>query len=92
MAPDLIVYFGDLDWRSVGAVGIGSIHTFENDTGPDEANHDWHGIFMLYDPAARRPAPDFEHLPVFRIYDVAPTVLTAFGIPVPPDMIGVERH
>jgi hypothetical protein len=33
VAPDLIVYFGDLAWRSVGAVGMGGIHTFENDTG-----------------------------------------------------------
>jgi predicted AlkP superfamily phosphohydrolase/phosphomutase len=90
--PDLIVYFGDLDWRSVGAVGIGSIHTFENDTGPDEANHDWHGIFTLYDPAAPTPAPDFADLPVFRIYDVAPTVLGAFGIDVPADMIGTPRR
>ena len=66
VAPDLIVYFGDLDWRSVGAVGLGSIHTFENDTGPDEANHDWHGIFMLYDPSTPRAAPNFEDLPVFQ--------------------------
>ena len=35
VAPDLIVYFGDLYWRSVGTVGGGRIHTFENDTGPD---------------------------------------------------------
>ena len=27
--PDLIVYFGDLSWRSVGTVGHGSIYTFE---------------------------------------------------------------
>jgi len=91
VAPDLIVYFGDLDWRSVGAVGMGSIHTFENDTGPDEANHDWHGIFMLYDPRQPRPEPDYENLPVFQIYDVAPTVLAAMGIAGPSDMIGTER-
>jgi predicted AlkP superfamily phosphohydrolase/phosphomutase len=91
VAPDLVVYFGDLDWRSVGAVGLGSIHTFENDTGPDEANHDWHGIFMLYDPSRPRAEPSFENLPVFQIYDVAPTVLAAFGLPVPSDMIGKSR-
>ncbi|MBI2964154.1 MAG: alkaline phosphatase family protein [Deltaproteobacteria bacterium] len=86
--PDLIVYFGDLDWRSVGSVGGGSIHTFENDTGPDESNHDWHGIFVMNDPRRPRPEPDLGSLPVFRIYDVAPTVLAAMGIPVPDDMIG----
>ena len=39
VAPDLIVYFGDLYWRSVGTIGGGKLHTFENDTGPDGANH-----------------------------------------------------
>ena len=49
--PDLIVYFGDLDWRSVGSVGLGSVWTFENDTGPDFANHAQQGIFVIPDPA-----------------------------------------
>ena len=92
VAPDLIVYFGDLDWRSVGSVGTGAIHTFENDTGPDEANHDWHGIFTMYDPARPREQATFESLPVFQIFDVAPTVLAAFDITPPPDMIGTARH
>ena len=52
--PDLIVYFGDLHWRSVGSVGLGSMYTFDNDTGPDEANHDWHGIFILNEVGCRR--------------------------------------
>ena len=47
VAPDLIVYFGDLEWRSVGAVGNPSIYTYENDTGPDGANHDRDGIFIM---------------------------------------------
>ena len=47
VAPDLIVYFGDLEWRSVGAVGNPSLYTYENDTGPDGANHDRDGIFIM---------------------------------------------
>lgn len=46
--PDLIVYFGDLRWRSIGTVGWGRIHFQENDTGPDDANHAPHGIFIAY--------------------------------------------
>jgi hypothetical protein len=45
--PDLIVYFGDPHWLSVGSVGMGSICTFDHDTGPDEATHDCYGIFMV---------------------------------------------
>ena len=47
VAPDLIVYFGDLEWRSVGSVGNRSIYTYENDTGPDGANHDRDGVWAM---------------------------------------------
>jgi predicted AlkP superfamily phosphohydrolase/phosphomutase len=86
VAPDLIVYFGDLDWRSVGAVGTGGIHTFENDTGPDEANHDWHGILVL--STAGAPAPLRGPLPEVSIYDVAPTLLHLLGQPIPEGLVG----
>ena len=44
--PDLIAYFGELQWRSVGLVGLESVFTQENDTGPDQANHDIDGCFI----------------------------------------------
>ncbi|HSJ28415.1 MAG TPA: alkaline phosphatase family protein, partial [Acidimicrobiia bacterium] len=47
VAPDLIVYFGDLAWRSVGSIGNRSLYTFENDTGPDGANHDRAGVWAM---------------------------------------------
>jgi predicted AlkP superfamily phosphohydrolase/phosphomutase len=77
--PDLIVYFGDLDWRSAGMVGAG-IHLFENDTGPDDANHAQEGIIIANRPLAS-PGP-------YSIYDVAPTILSWCGLPVPAEMIG----
>jgi predicted AlkP superfamily phosphohydrolase/phosphomutase len=84
IAPDLIVYFGDLAWRSVGSLGLDSIYTFENDTGPDDANHAQQGLYILYDPARdlggrRMPA---------QIMDIAPTVLKYMGEPIPADMQG----
>jgi predicted AlkP superfamily phosphohydrolase/phosphomutase len=85
VAPDLMVYFGNLDWRSIGTVGSRSIHTFENDTGPDDANHDWHGIFMMKTPAGTaQPKGEQQGL---RLYDVAPTVLKLSGLTPPPEMI-----
>ena len=86
MAPDLIVYFGDLSWRSVGAVGMGGIHTFENDTGPDEANHDWYGLFILTTNGA--PAPLHGMQEGVTIYDVAPTLLRLLGQPIPEGLAG----
>lgn len=89
VAPDLTVYFGDLDWRSIGSVGHNAIHTFENDTGPDDANHDWHGIFILRAPdGGRQPRGEQNGL---RLYDVAPTILDLFGIDPVPGMIGASR-
>jgi predicted AlkP superfamily phosphohydrolase/phosphomutase len=86
IAPDLMVYFGDLYWRSVGTVGDGRIHSFENDTGPDGANHAQNGIF-LFRPA-RDGIPGGQQIEGLRITDVAPTVLKLFGLPVPEDMEG----
>jgi len=85
VAPDLIVYFGDLYWRSVGTVGGGRIHTFENDTGPDGANHAPNGIFVLRDNGTAQTGARVEGL---QITDIAPTVLNLFGLPTPNDMEG----
>jgi predicted AlkP superfamily phosphohydrolase/phosphomutase len=82
--PDLVVYFGNLDWRAAGVLGTGSIHMFENDTGPDDANHAQDGIII----ANRKLTPDPKAPSPYSIYDVAPTVLTWCGIPVPEHMIG----
>ncbi len=86
VAPDLIVYFGGLYWRSVGTVGGGKIHTFENDTGPDGANHAENGIF-LFRPAGGGISGG-RRIEGLRITDIAPTILQLFGLPVPQDMEG----
>ncbi len=88
VAPDLLVYFGDLDWRSVGSVGKGQIYTFENDTGPDDSNHAQYGIFILHDP--RHPGGGRRVDPI-SIYDIAPTLLHLLQQPVPVEMIGKVR-
>ncbi len=81
--PDLIAYFGDLTWRSIGSVGDGRIHVRENDTGPDDANHARMGIAIMVGAGMPDQLGDDATL-----YDIAPTVLTAMGLPVPGDMRG----
>jgi predicted AlkP superfamily phosphohydrolase/phosphomutase len=76
VAPDLIVIFGELRWRSVGSLGHGSTYTFENDTGPDEANHAEKGIFILNNaPGQATGSKDGLHL-----WDVHSTILDIFGL------------
>ncbi len=48
--PDLIVYFDDLYWRSAGTLGWKTNYLLENDRGPDDAVHDWHGVLAVHDP------------------------------------------
>ncbi len=82
--PDLFVYFGNLRWRSVGTVGTGQIHTFENDTGPDDANHAQDGLIILAGPGISPSGP----VPGLEIRDLTPTVLELFGLPIPDDLQG----
>jgi len=76
--PDLIIYFGNLAWRSVGSVGLGRIYTFENDTGPDDANHAQRGMFILVEPDKRGNG---------RVQctwrAIAPTMLGLIDLPIP---------
>jgi predicted AlkP superfamily phosphohydrolase/phosphomutase len=83
VVPDLMVYFGDLYWRSVGQVGTGTVHVFENDTGPDDANHAHEGLYILV-ASGVEPGRSGER----SILDVAPTLLTWLGEPLPPELEG----
>jgi predicted AlkP superfamily phosphohydrolase/phosphomutase len=84
-----VVYLGNLDWRSIGSVGIGNIHVYENDTGPDDANHAQEGIFIMAKAAdVQSGVPRGEKKEGLSLYDIAPTVLNAFDLPVPEKMIG----
>lgn len=78
IAPDLVVYFGDLHWRSVGSIGSHSVYTFDNDTGPDEANHDWDGIFLLNQYGCGQTGLSSGPVSGLTIYDIAPLVLKLF--------------
>jgi predicted AlkP superfamily phosphohydrolase/phosphomutase len=84
IAPDLIVYLGNLTWRSVGSLGLNRIHTLENDTGPDDANHAQEGLYIYWDPHRQGQGQG----PRQHLMDVAPTILELMGIPVPADMQG----
>ena len=85
IAPDLIVYFGDLAWRAIGVVGGGERFPVENDTGPDDANHAQHGLVVIADPAHPGQGQLLEGA---QIYDILPTLLTRFGLSAPADLRG----
>jgi predicted AlkP superfamily phosphohydrolase/phosphomutase len=82
--PDLMVYFDDLRLRAIGSVGNDRIVIAENDTGPDSCNHDWDGIFVMSGGGLTGRG----RVEGAQIYDVTPTILGAFGVPRPPDILG----
>lgn len=84
VAPDLIVHFGGLAWRSIGGVGYPTIHVQENDTGPDDCNHAQFGSFVL----AASNAPIQGEVAGAHLLDMAPTLLELAGHDVPPSMQG----
>lgn len=84
IAPDLMVYFGNLHWRAVGSIGYGQHYTLENDTGPDDANHAEEGMFILNDPRSKGRGKIADR----QLMDIAPTVLSLLRLPIPPEMQG----
>jgi predicted AlkP superfamily phosphohydrolase/phosphomutase len=85
IAPDIIIYLGDLHWRSVGSFGFDSIYTFENDTGPDDANHAQDGMIIYYDPQQNLGGATLSGL---QLMDFAPTTLHLMEQPIPEEMQG----
>jgi predicted AlkP superfamily phosphohydrolase/phosphomutase len=59
------------------------VHTLENDTGPDDANHAQDGMIVAAGAGVDARGRLDAHL-----LDVAPTVLDLLGMDVPPDMRG----
>ena len=84
VAPDLIVHFGALYWRSIGSVGHGRLHLEENDTGPDACNHAQFGAFIMAAPNCPLKG-EVEH---GRLLDVMPTLMKLAGYDIPHAMQG----
>jgi predicted AlkP superfamily phosphohydrolase/phosphomutase len=84
VAPDLIVHFGGLDWRSIGTVGYPNIYVQENDTGPDGCNHAQYGMFLLAAPNC----PINGEYEGAKLLDIAPTLLDLAGYEIPESMQG----
>lgn len=82
--PDLMVYLDNLYWRSAGTIGHKKLYLSENDKGPDDAVHDWDGIYILYNQ-------NFEIKNRFLnadILDIFPTVLKYMEVDIPDEISG----
>jgi len=85
LAPDLMIFFAEESWRSLGTVGHTTRVEVGNDTGADGANHSRNGMFALHAPG--RSAPQRR---TASILDVTPTLLDLLGLPADPDLTGAS--
>jgi predicted AlkP superfamily phosphohydrolase/phosphomutase len=83
-APDLMVYFDDLRWRSAGTVGHPDLFLPENDTGPDDSVHSFEGVYAVGSPPEGTEGPAAPQ----SMIDIGPTILAKFGLPIPADVQG----
>jgi len=77
VAPDLMVFFDDLRYRSLGSIGHDGIFSQTNDTGPDGANHAFDGIFISSDKSCTQKS---EEITGMQLQDFLPSVLTRMDI------------
>jgi len=84
IAPDLLVHFGQLLWRSIGGIGYDTLYVQENDTGPDDCNHAQFGAFILSSPGL----PARGEIEGMHLLDIAPTLLDLARRPIPASMQG----
>jgi len=84
-APDLLVYFDDLYWRAGQHLGNDSLYSFDTEVGPDDAVHDYDGIFVLSLPGEQRGQKVHRQL-----MDVAPTALKLLNIQIPANFEGTS--
>lgn len=83
-APDLMVYFDELNWRAGQDLNNPVMYSFDTEIGPDDAVHDYNGIFVMAGPGVEAAG----ELTGLQLMDVAPTVLHHLGQPVPADFEG----
>ena len=72
---DLFVYLDDLSWRTAGTVGYDTDYLLENDTGPDDAVHDYDGIYIMY-----RKNKKIGKVIDSTIFRIAPTILEFYRV------------
>jgi len=82
--PDLTIYWDRLGLRSAGTVGHGALFLPGNDSGPDDANHDFEGIFAM----AGGGAPHAGRIDGLRVEDVFSTVAALLRIETPAGVVG----
>lgn len=82
--PDIILNMGDFSYAASTSFSFFSNKIFSEPKTFKSGDHSMYGVFMAFGPDINKGLD----LKGAEIYDVAPTILHMFGIPVPEDMDG----
>jgi predicted AlkP superfamily phosphohydrolase/phosphomutase len=82
--PDVIVNMGDYSYACSSTFPFSSGEMFSEPKTFKSGDHTQYGIFMAYGPDIE----DGKEIKTATIYDITPTVLHMFNIPIPKDMDG----
>ena len=82
--PDIIINMGDFTYGSSSTFAFSSNELFSEPKTFQSGGHTQYGVFMAYGPDIK----EGEKIDNAQIYDIAPTLLHVYGIPVPSDMDG----
>lgn len=82
-APDMIVYFDDLQYgTNTTLIGNSTLWSIKTAKGSDDAGHSRQGIFIMSKSKRKGNIGEVD------ILDIAPTILNKLGVPIPEDMKG----
>jgi predicted AlkP superfamily phosphohydrolase/phosphomutase len=82
--PDLFIYFDQCRYNISEMMGYGAIYSYDTGKGADDGGHGRQGFFAMTGPGI----PTIGAVKNMTLLDVAPTVLSLLGVPIPGDMEG----
>jgi predicted AlkP superfamily phosphohydrolase/phosphomutase len=82
-APDLFFFTRDMKYKAMGLTDFGSNKVFDDLYGT-HAHHRMNGLFILRGPSVRQG----EQIQGARLIDLAPTIYSLMGVPIPQDLDG----
>jgi predicted AlkP superfamily phosphohydrolase/phosphomutase len=82
--PDLFIYFDQCRYNISEMVGYESLYSYDTGKGADDGGHGRSGFFAMAGPGI----PATGEVKNMTLLDIAPTLLSLLGLPVPEDMEG----
>jgi len=82
--PDLFIYFDQCRYNISEMIGHDSLYSYDTAKGSDDGGHGREGFLAMVGPGI----PAIGEVKNMTLLDIAPTILSLMGVPIPEDMEG----